>query len=45
MFCVTIEIIGVVYAGRMGMLLKAHETKDKEVFLCETDSNAERLLH
>ncbi len=32
MFCVTIEIIGVVYAGRMGMLLKAHETKDKEVF-------------
>ena len=32
MFCVTIAIIGVVYAGRMGMLLKAHETKDKEVF-------------
>lgn len=32
MFCVTIEIIGVVYAGRMGMLLKEHETKDKEVF-------------
>ena len=32
MFCATIEIIGVVYAGRMGMLLKEHETKDKEVF-------------
>lgn len=32
MLCATIEIIGVVYAGRMGMLLKEHETKDKEVF-------------